>query len=442
MHPVSTSFALLLALCVCGCFGKTQEPDPTPHSRLLTPTPQLLWTLQWGTEGNDDLWAIETSPDGSVIIGGRSDGPISGSNGAGSFDVFVAKLDGSTGNRLWVSTSGTPEWDDSPDLAIDARGDIFSVGFTQGALHRENTSVVESFVEKRDGTDGDLEWGVQFAGSPATRAYSVAAAPNDGVFVVGTHDEQDPDGANTVRLFLRKIASETGDTLWEIEWGQTDAQTYPNSVRILGTNTLLIAGRGTGSPDADGATRLFALSVSQEDGAVIDSYWLGEGKHNLDAASATNASGEAFLAGELDQGASPDPLAPVQFVSSLGWGRFGSWRREFTPENFDYITSLSHSTLSPGWLAVAGSAQVREAGLPYAKSRFALELLNSQTGESVWRFEPGPGPESRARALSHRNNATWSIGGDTQGGLYGEHQGGSDIFVAQFHVDNAEVPPP
>src|SRR4051812_49048609 len=70
--------------------------------------PAIQWQQSFGSTGYDELTAVRGTSDGGSIIGGYSEGGISGnktSPGFGSSDFWVFKLD-SNGGKQWEKSFG------------------------------------------------------------------------------------------------------------------------------------------------------------------------------------------------------------------------------------------------------------------------------------------------------------------------------------------------
>ena len=98
----------------------------------LGPAGTCSWVWNLGGGGQDLLWGVASSPDGSVYLAGRA-GPESFASGFGQFgkddagDGFVAKLD-AQGTPQWYRLVGVPggfEAYDAAALAADPSGNVF-----------------------------------------------------------------------------------------------------------------------------------------------------------------------------------------------------------------------------------------------------------------------------------------------------------------------------
>src|SRR4029079_13996295 len=92
----------------------------------------LIWTRQIGTEGWDEGFGIAVDASGNVFMAGTPQGSIGGPKvGAHDYDGFLTKYD-SNGEALWASHIGTTGNDICTDVAVDAFGNSFVTGRTDG----------------------------------------------------------------------------------------------------------------------------------------------------------------------------------------------------------------------------------------------------------------------------------------------------------------------
>ena len=106
------------------------------------------WTRQRGTEKFDVAWALELDLLGNILVAGYTGGSLDGHVNAGSSDVFVMMFD-SSGSWQWTEQRGTLLWDYARALKVNAAGDVFLAGSTQGQLDNGHSSGGEDlFVMK------------------------------------------------------------------------------------------------------------------------------------------------------------------------------------------------------------------------------------------------------------------------------------------------------
>ncbi len=163
----------------------------------------LRWTRQFGTSGSDVVFAIATDVEGNVYAAGYTGGALGGAN-AGAADAFVRSYDGDGGLR-WTRQFGTASSDAVLGVATDGGGNVYTAGFTVGALVGENAGSADAFVRSYDG-DGGLRWTRQFGTSGAEEAYDVATDAEGNVYAVGyTVGALEGANAGSADAFIRSF---------------------------------------------------------------------------------------------------------------------------------------------------------------------------------------------------------------------------------------------
>jgi hypothetical protein len=142
---------------VVGNFWATPDFDPGPgtvnvssngfydiYLLKLDSLGGFIWVKTIGGSGNDFCQSIELDSSGDIFIAGTYQGTVDFNPGigsavlssAGSFDIFVQKLDNS-GNFLWVNSFGGSGTDQPFCTYLNATGDLFATGFFEGTADFE-----------------------------------------------------------------------------------------------------------------------------------------------------------------------------------------------------------------------------------------------------------------------------------------------------------------
>jgi hypothetical protein len=204
---------------VLGAVGCGQSCDT--YVQKLDPAGNLGWRKVLDSGASDEPTAlVHDASSASVILVGQTQGtlPAATPSSAGGYDAFVAKLDASDGHTLWTRQLGTSGDDGADGVVVDAQGLIYVVGHTAGSLGTDpKPGLVDAFLARLDST-GIVE-DVRLYGSDANDApRSIALAPPDGLYVVGS-TEGSLDGAapGGTDAFLARFERSTGDFSWAVQ---------------------------------------------------------------------------------------------------------------------------------------------------------------------------------------------------------------------------------
>jgi len=143
------------------------------------------WTRQWGTEADEEGYAVSVDSQGNLYVCGRTTGSLDGNINNGASDIFVTKWS-SSGVKIWTKQWGTDTNDECDRVTVDKKGNIFVVGNTWGDLEG-NTALGGSdvFLTKLDAA-GERWWTKQWGTDRNDRVYSVFVDDQGYLVVTGS----------------------------------------------------------------------------------------------------------------------------------------------------------------------------------------------------------------------------------------------------------------
>jgi hypothetical protein len=165
-----------------GVLAGSNKGDADAWVAKYSPEGTLLWTKQLGSSRSDDSYGVATDSQGNVFISGTTTGALAGSN-KGYYDAWVAKYS-PEGTLLWTKQLGTSTYDASYDVATDSQGNVFISGDTAGALAESNKGSDDAWVAKFS-PEGTLRWRKQLGTLDADISYGVATDSGGNVFTAG-----------------------------------------------------------------------------------------------------------------------------------------------------------------------------------------------------------------------------------------------------------------
>jgi len=182
-----------------------------------------IWLRQFGTTGTDSIYVMTTGTDGSIYVGGATNGSFSGYTIIGGYDAFVAKYD-TSGTQIWLRQFGTTGYDEINAMTTGTAGDgsIYVGGLTEGSFPGYTLSGTrDAFIAKYD-TSGTQIWLRQF-GTTAYDDIRAMTTGTDGSIYVGGVTEGSFSGytvSGTVDSFVVKYDT-LGNQIWVRQFGTT-----------------------------------------------------------------------------------------------------------------------------------------------------------------------------------------------------------------------------
>jgi hypothetical protein len=164
----------------------------------------VQWTKTIGGSHDDYAYSIIQSSDGGYAVAGWTY-----SFGAGSWDMYVVKLD-SAGNVQWTKTIGTSYTDEAAHSIIQSSdGGYVVAGWTTGF---GAGGWGDMYIVKLDSA-GNVEWAKTIGGSDTDYAYSIMQSSDGGYVVAG---QTYSFGAVCWDMYVVKL-----DSAGNVEWAKT-----------------------------------------------------------------------------------------------------------------------------------------------------------------------------------------------------------------------------
>lgn len=240
---------------------------------------------QFGTTNVDESAAVASDSNGNVWIVGTTEASLDGRH-YGGVDVFLRRYDS---QRVLTQSHqfGSATLDVGTGVAIGPDGDVWVVGYTDGALTGSNAGGTDVFL-RRFPADGAAPQSFQFGTTAAETAKGVAVDETGTVWVVGSSGSQ--------ALLLRipgGDASQVETHLFgegEYNVASAVAATSAGVVWVVGTTTGALTGASAGGRDA--FARRYAL-----DGTALETLQFGTGEEEEATAVTTDKSGDVWVAG-------------------------------------------------------------------------------------------------------------------------------------------------
>jgi Bacterial Ig-like domain (group 3)/SdrD B-like domain/Beta-propeller repeat len=378
--------------------GQTSAGGSDAYLRKYDAAGTELWTRQFGTDADDQAFAV-AADDSGVFVAGLVGGTLPGQAGAGS-DAFVRKYD-LDGNELWTRQFGSTGFDQASGIAVGATG-VYVAGLTSGTLPGQTSAGnFDAFVRKYDAAGNEL-WTRQFGTADVDGASGISVDAS-GVYVVGSVGGEHFVGSLPVGGgFLP---------------GQTSAGAGDAFVRKYDPAGNEIWTRQFGSADADGAT---AVSVGASGVYVVGSV----------GGSRLVGGGGGSLPGQTSAGYQD------AFVREYDAAGNQLWTRQFGSTGLDNANGVA---VDAGGVYVAGGLFGTLPGQVNAGSGDAFLRKLDASGAELWTHQFGTDGDDAALAIATDASGVY-VGGATTGIFPGQIPfGGEESFVRKYDAGGTDV---
>ena len=200
--------------------------DVTPQNATLTSRTSTsgMASMTFGGQGNRDILIAQLNPTtgaigmtktfagtgfeeadtiawtgSEIVVAGFFAGPGTEfgvttlhptTGGTGAFDIWVAKLNATTGAAVWAVPLGSTGDDKYPSLVVDAAGDIYVTGFvgamtTLGAFTVGGAGGQDIFVAKLRNSDGSVVWAKSFGSAGDDSPAGIAMNASGQIVIAG-----------------------------------------------------------------------------------------------------------------------------------------------------------------------------------------------------------------------------------------------------------------
>jgi hypothetical protein len=229
------------------------------YIRCFNSTGDILWTAQFGTADLDTAYGIVLDNDGDAYVVGSTTGLFPGESKGGSTDAYIRKF--STGREQWTRQFGQGGTDSAAEVELDASGNVFVVGYTEGMFAGASTAGgVDAYVRKYNNTGTDL-WTRQVS-TPATEyGRGLAIDSHGNATVVGTTEGTFPSQVSAGEAedaFVQTFDS-AGNAVYVRQFG-TSGFDAANAVAVDSAGLLYVVGGSYGTlPNAVGTGPAFMM---------------------------------------------------------------------------------------------------------------------------------------------------------------------------------------
>ncbi|MCC7158644.1 MAG: SBBP repeat-containing protein, partial [Ignavibacteria bacterium] len=300
-----------------------------------------LWTARYNGIANsyDELVDMKQSPNGDIIVTGKSFGTATGE------DYATIRINQSTGAQVWESRYNNPETGGNPDqvsaLAVDINGDVIVTGqsYSTGGGW-------DFFTQKYSGVNGSQMWNHRYNGTADSWDVPVSICTDrfGNVFVAGmTYLAGEQDSRNIVIKY-----NSAGGIQWQKTHASAGNSIYPKAM------TVDTAGNVYETISSNGASYMINLKLNGSSGNLLwqDNY--NAGGYNDPVAIKVLNNGSIYVSAQT--GSRTTTIKYSQQLVGIGNNNIiaeGFELKQNYPNPFNPATTISFTIVNPGKVKIS-----------------------------------------------------------------------------------------
>lgn len=201
----------------------------------FNPAGNWVWAKKAGRTGDDMGRDVAVDNSGNVYIIGHFPGTATFGTttltSSGSYDVFIAKLDGN-GNWLWAKKAGGSGADNGHRIAMDSSNNVYITGLFSGTASFGSSNIgssggFDAYIAKLNSA-GTWQWAKKAGGTGSDYGFGLKPDVDGNVYLSGFFEGSATFGSTTLNsygdkdIFIAKLTS-SGSWLWTRKAGGTGA---------------------------------------------------------------------------------------------------------------------------------------------------------------------------------------------------------------------------
>ncbi len=309
------------------------------------------WGKSYGTGGDQFGAGISAAANGDVFLIGTMSGTMTFGatmfTSNGSTDVFVARLDGASGDAKWAKNFGSSNPQYGWDVSATSDGNMVITGQSQGGVDFGGGNIAggldkDVFLAKLDGNNGSQVWAKTFGDVTDQVGYGVAADSNGNIALTGFANGKTNFGGGELGsasvtvgdLFVASFAPD-GTHRWSKIFGDINTQ-VGRDVAVDAAGNVLVTGYFNGTLQIGGAllksqnmnggsTDVFVAKFRGSDGTPGWARSFGDVNDQVAWAVATDPSANVIFGGTfkgmIDFGPPTAPLTAMNNTYDSFWAK-------------------------------------------------------------------------------------------------------------------------
>ncbi len=398
-------------------------------SALPVGAQERMWLVQHGSEWNESVTTLVEDGAGGTFGAGWTIGAFGGPN-QGQMDAWLARFT-VAGDIAWIRQFGTSQNDGVDGLVPDGAGGVFAGGTTRGALGGANAGSDDVWLARFDSVGNQL-WLVQFGTSASDFLRSLASDGAGGCFASGfSGGALGGPNEGGIDAWIGRF-SRDGEPIWIRQFG-TPGHDEASTIAHDGSGGVLIGGWTTGSLGGPiQGDRDAWLSRYDSDGNRLWIEQLGTPQWEECRGVTSDGRGGAYFGGSTNGAlGGGGPSGPSAWITRYSGDGSQLWLVQF---NDGISTHLISMTSDDGGGILAGGSTLDDLfGQNQGESDAWIAQFDA-AGNRLWGAQFGSQNREETTGALALTSSQAVFAGSTSGLLGKRSYGGQDIWLAHYTI--------
>ena len=266
----------------------------------LNPEGNLIWAQKMTSNIAVNIRTITSGGPNDLVVSGSFEGSAIFANqftlnSNGGNDIFILKMNGSTGEPTFIRRIGGTEQEFATQHAIDNQNNIYLTGDFRQVLDFDpgigenllNTKGLTDIFLLKFSASGILQWAKSYGGINVDYGHSLVADKDRNIILTGRFSEivgfgntsQAVQSKGSTDIFVLKV-DQNGNTVWVKSYGDVNAD-QGSQVIVNQTGVIYIAGIFRGKVDFDPSFEFSSRSESKGGADAFVAVYNQDGSFNV-----------------------------------------------------------------------------------------------------------------------------------------------------------------
>ncbi|OEJ99732.1 PKD domain-containing protein [Roseivirga misakiensis] len=346
----------------------------------------ILWQVRLGGNGADWAYDMVETNDGQIVIGGYTQSTnLSGIEPKGSLDLYLAKLNASSGDVIWERTYGGSGFESVDKLLPNEVGGVVVGAYSASTDLAITNNGSFDFWAFSTNAAGEVQWENLYGGSGLDAIRSMAKT-DDGGYIFSGQSNSNASGDKTENsnglddVWIVKTDN-LGNLIWEktiggagYDWGQATYALSDGSFIVGGFSNSNISGDKLSS-NLNESLDIWFFGLTADGVLTWQADFAGNGSEGeLNIPYVDELNGDIYLSGGTQSG-----LGSYLSTPNFGGSKTDLWFAKYR------LHELEKTTVSacPGQSAVIivdGGSDLLEYQLQNADGSYQSDVMQAESG--------------------------------------------------------------